>query len=33
VLRLDDQASGACSGAEERVKTNIKRSGELRRSE
>jgi len=33
VLRLDDRASGACSGAEGLVKTNIKRSGELRRSE
>ena len=32
VLRLDDRASGACSGAETLVKTNIKRSGQLRTS-
>jgi len=33
VLRLDDQAKGDCSGAEELVKTNIKRSGDLRKSD
>lgn len=33
VLRLDDQAKGDCSGAEDLVKTNIKRSGDLRKSD
>jgi hypothetical protein len=32
VLRIDDQAKGDCSGAEELVKTNVKRSGDLRKS-
>jgi len=32
VLRIDDQAKGDCSGAEERVKTNVKRSGDLRKA-
>jgi hypothetical protein len=32
VLRIDDQAKGDCSGAEGLVKTNVKRSGDLRKS-
>ncbi|HEX8823311.1 MAG TPA: hypothetical protein VF794_25520 [Archangium sp.] len=32
VLRIDDQAKGECSGAEGLVKTNIKNSGDLRKS-
>jgi hypothetical protein len=30
VLRIDDQAKGDCGDAENRVKTNIKNSGQLR---
>ena len=30
VLRIDEQAKGDCSDAENRVKTNIKNSGQLR---
>ncbi len=33
VLRIDDKAKGDCSGAEDLVKQNIKRSGDLRKSE
>ncbi len=33
VLRIDDQAKGDCSGAEDLVKRNIKRSGDLRKSD
>jgi hypothetical protein len=32
VLRIDDRAKGECGGAEELVKNNIKRSGDLRKS-
>jgi hypothetical protein len=32
VLRIDDQAKGECSGAEELVKNNIKNSGDLRKA-
>jgi len=33
VLRIDDRADGDCSGAEDLVKRNIKRSGDLRKSD
>ena len=33
VLRIDDRAEGDCSGAEDLVKRNIKRSGDLRKSD
>jgi hypothetical protein len=33
VVRIDDQAKGECSGAEDLVKNNIKRSGDLRKSD
>jgi hypothetical protein len=33
VLRIDEQAKGDCSGAVDLVKTNIKRSGDLRKSD
>ena len=32
-VRIDDKAGGACSNAENTVKENIKRSGDLRKSE
>ncbi|HEX8703907.1 MAG TPA: hypothetical protein VF815_34060 [Myxococcaceae bacterium] len=32
VLRIDDRAKGDCSGAEDLVKRNIKRSGDLRKA-
>jgi hypothetical protein len=33
VLRIDDRAKGECGGAEDLVKRNIKRSGDLRKSD
>jgi hypothetical protein len=33
IMRIDDRASGECSGAEDLVKRNIKTSGDLRKSE
>jgi hypothetical protein len=33
VVRIDDRADGECSGAEDLVKRNIKRSGDLRKSD
>jgi hypothetical protein len=33
VVRIDDRAKGDCSGAEDTVKRNIKRSGDLRKAD